>query len=98
MPGEGFVFDMIANLKRNNSYLGRKSYFETKIDYKKAAVKQHIDDPKKATPQQLRAIRENVVKNRKKDTIKRISIFVVSLIITVLVLVFAAYRIKIGLK
>ena len=75
MPGEGFIFDMLATL-RNNSRLSKGnralrisgSFFERKRAYEKYAPPGI--ELKKATPEQLAKIKLKIVKERKKRDLR----------------------------
>ncbi len=94
MPGEGFIFDMISRLKSNNSYLNKPSYFDHKALYTEAAFKTGVPDPKKATPEQLEAIRERFRNRRKQNKIKAVISVVIALVSTICILLFAMFRIR----
>jgi hypothetical protein len=63
----GHISDMIARIRMNESAIRRKRYFkEARAEYIRAAKQKHLDY-QQATPEQLEAIRELVIQNRRKD-------------------------------
>lgn len=96
MPGEGFIFDMISRLKSNNSYLNKPSYFNHKALYTEAAFKIGVPDPKKATPEQIEAIRERFRKRSRQNKIKAAISVGIALVSTLCIVLFAMYRIQLA--
>ena len=86
MPGEGFTFDMISHLKRNNSYLKRRRYFDVKQEISKISEQLRIMDPKKATPEQLQQIRSHYTARRKKAIVKRFLAMILAIGMTVILI------------
>ncbi|TVQ85176.1 MAG: hypothetical protein EA393_13860 [Bacteroidetes bacterium] len=65
----GHISDMIARIRMNESAIRRKRYFkEARAEYIRAAKQKNLDYHR-ATPEQLEAIRELVIQNRRKDQI-----------------------------
>lgn len=59
---------MFTNYLENLGLLNaKKSYFETREEWLKVSKKKRIQDPKKATPEQLRQIRKQLIKDRERD-------------------------------
>lgn len=66
-PGKGGGA-MFTNYLENMGLLNaKKSYFETRSEWLKISKKNRIKDPKQATPEQLRAVREQLMKDRRFD-------------------------------
>lgn len=80
MPGEGFIAHMVASLKNNKRE--RISTFEKMKNFKEGKnIQVHFD--KKATPHQLKTIREKLKKENRKKTKQKaliLAVFVVLLI------------------
>lgn len=82
MPGGGSGIGMIVSLKNNSKLLpNRKSLFMRRPkfsglrdDYRN--LSQTILSGKKATPEELKLIREKVLQQRKRDAIRQISIWI----------------------
>lgn len=82
----GHISDMIARIRMNESAIRRKRYFkEARAEYIRAAKQKHMDYHK-ATPEQLEAIRELVILNRRKDQIGFIIAIGLSIIISIFVI------------
>lgn len=97
MAGEGFVFDMISRLKSNNSYLRKSRYFDHKQLYTRAAIKVGVPNLKKATPEELAAIRNRFRKERKRNRIKKIGSACIALVCTVSIALFTMYWVRLAL-
>lgn len=79
MAGESSILNMIITLRNNRNQLRsksaykNKSYFQTKSDYRKYGG--GISDLKKATPEQLSAIRIKIKNRRKKEITLKLMIY-----------------------
>ena len=85
--GAGHIADMIARIKQNRALLKIKRYFKQHpragdIDFTKHTAHNHTY--KKTTKGQLRKIREDAKDEQRKIVRKRVVVFFVSLLITVL--------------
>lgn len=85
MPGEGFTFNMISSLRGNNSLLKKKGYFQIRKEYLNAARSERIDI-KKATPEQLRAVRQKIILSNQVEQKRKIIALIISLVLTPLVM------------
>ena len=82
----GHISDMIARIRMNESAIRRKRYFkEARAEYIRAAKQININY-QKATSEQLEAIRELVIQNRRKDRIGFVIALGLSLILSIFVI------------
>ncbi len=97
MAGEGSIQAMINSLRNNKNLLRKRSIFKkertflsTKKEYYKAA--QGEFDLKKATKEELKTLREKIIKQRKIENRKSWSIVLAVMISLVLILINATYK------
>lgn len=88
MSGAGHLFDMIGRLKYNNSLLRKPGYFKIKEIYLKVSRKTKINI-KHASQQELKAIRNKVIIERRNDLSKSMLVLIVSIIATILLAYFS---------
>ena len=81
MAGEGFVAHMIASLKANKR--NRTSTFDKIKSYKKTK-KSELQFDKKATPLELKSIRDKIIKEN--ETIFRKKVAILLILITVILI------------
>ncbi|UTW66218.1 hypothetical protein KFE94_16440 [bacterium SCSIO 12643] len=72
----------------------KKSYFETRKEWLKVSKKKQIKDPKKATPEQLRQIRNQLVKDRERDNWIRFISALATIIISMLLISGLIYYVR----
>ena len=89
--GAGFIIDMNNKIKENQAMRKkRKNFFEQDHYYHKKAS-EHKIDVQTASPEELDAFHEKLKQSHKKDRIKAYLIFVVSILITILLMVGLVY-------
>ena len=88
MAGEGFIAHMIASLKANRRK--RTSTFERIKEFKsKSSIQVHFD--KKATPHQLKRIKEKLQEENKKSLKRNLIILIVAISILIYVIGFIKF-------
>ncbi|MBD79016.1 MAG: hypothetical protein CL840_08865 [Crocinitomicaceae bacterium] len=85
MPGEGSAFNMISVLKNNKALLRNKNFFLLRSEYLKAAEKRNID-LQKASPEELKKVRNELIEYNKKQTRKKILGLLIVLVATPLLI------------
>ncbi len=83
MSAGGHMADMVGRLKANNALRSKRSYFDIREEYLKAANGNPIFY-KEATSEEIKAIRKKVILNRKKSSIKRIISFSIAIVFTLI--------------
>jgi hypothetical protein len=63
----GYGNTMLTTYLKSSALLRSKGYFDTRAEFLKISKKHQIQNPREATPKQLRAIREQMIKDRKFD-------------------------------
>lgn len=77
--GAGHIYDIIGRLKNNASILKGRGYFKTKEELLKVSGKT-IYEYKKASPEQLKAIRIKLINQRRVAFIKSVTLLIFSFI------------------
>lgn len=89
--GAGHIYDMIGRLRNNRALSKKRGYFHLKETYLRVSGKQKVNLTS-ASPEQLRMIRQKVVREEKIAVIKTFVVLVGSMIIGVAVcLILAKY-------
>ncbi|PWG06171.1 hypothetical protein [Polaribacter aquimarinus] len=83
MAGEGFVAHMIASLKSNKR--NRVSTFDKIKDFKKSK-KSELYFKKKASPLELKKIKEKILQENERNFRRKIFILIVSIIVLLFLL------------
>ncbi len=79
--GGGSIFEMINRLKNNNSLLNKPRYFDdAKKDLRIHAKIAHLET--KATPQQLKKIREKLEEQRQRALALNVVALIVGVVVT----------------
>lgn len=87
MAGGTHVFDMIKRL-RDNDNLRKNDYFKkTRELYRKTSTSINLDY-RKATDIERQEIRRKVIESRKRETVKASMVLALSLIVTLLLILF----------
>lgn len=86
---------MFTNYLENIGLLNaKKSYFETRKEWSKVSKKKQIKDPKKATPEQLNEIRNQLIKDRERDNWIRFMSALATIIISMLLISGLIYYVR----
>ena len=86
MAGGTHVFDMIKRLRENEN-LRKKNYFKkSRATYSRTSNAINLDY-KTATEKERLEIRNHIIRLRKRETSKSIAIFIVSIIVTGLLII-----------
>ncbi|MFW5706371.1 MAG: hypothetical protein ACOC12_00490 [Bacteroidota bacterium] len=82
--GAGHIVDMIARLRVNESARRRKRFYFTKVknEYLQVFSDKNIDYYK-ATPAQLKAIREQIAFNRKNEFKRMVKVIIATTLVSV---------------
>jgi hypothetical protein len=81
--------DMIARIKANNALVKKRSYYDIREEYLKAANGKPTFY-KEATADEIKAIRRKVIRNRKNSLMKRIIAFCIAIVFTLIFLMVVA--------
>jgi hypothetical protein len=82
--GGGFGNGMLSTFIQNNSMLNSRGYFEMRKEFLKVSKKNAIVDPLKATPEQLRLIRKQIIFNKRIDVFRKVRAAAITIAITLL--------------
>lgn len=90
--GAGFIMDMNNKIKENQALRKkRKNFFEQNPVVRSLRLHTTIVDVQTASPEELDAFHEKLKQSHKKDRIKAYMIFVVSILITILLMAGLVY-------
>ena len=87
----GSVSAMITSLKNNSRSKNRKSYFKKDKSFSNKENEKNVFLDKKATPEQLEAIRKNIRKNNRRDKMVNVIILVFAIIVTAFIIYYFYY-------
>lgn len=76
------MFDAINKLKYNRSLLKKKSYFTMADEYRSGTVRAGLTY-KKATPEQLKQLRESIIKKHRREAIIKAAAMLASVLILI---------------
>lgn len=79
--GSAMFSSYLQNIGLLNS---KKSFFENREEWLKISKKKQIKDPKKATPEQLNEVRNQLIKDRERDNWIRLMSALATIIISTL--------------
>ena len=82
----GSVSAMITSLKNNSRSKSRKSYFKKDKSFSSKENEKNVFLDKKATPEQLEAIRKNIRNKNRKDRMVNVILLVFVIIVTAIIL------------
>ncbi|UII33216.1 hypothetical protein LVD17_05185 [Fulvivirga ulvae] len=88
--GAGHIYDMMARLRNNGNLLSKPGYFKMKEIYLKVSKKEHLIY-RKASAAQLQQVRSKIIKERRTEVVRIISVVIISIVVSAAFLSFAVY-------
>lgn len=88
--GAGHIYDMMARLRNNSNLLSKPGYFKMKEIYLKVSKKENLIY-RKPSAIQLQQVRSKIIKERRAEVLKIISVTIISIIVSAALLSFAVY-------
>lgn len=86
--GAGHIYDMIARMRSNNNLLNKPGYFKMREAYIKITKKEAINY-RKASPEELRHIRMQLIKQRRLEFVRMVTVIALTVIISITLFVLA---------